>query len=347
MTHVEFGSGLHIVMGENAQGKTSLLEAIYWMATGRILRGMKDSEAIRAGSTIARVEAEVAPHGTLIRGQLEIGSRKKMFLNHVALPRASDVLGRLPCVVFSNLDLAIVRGDASDRRTFLDTELSQMSPLYFRSLASYRRALEQRNALLKHAQTAEVQPSELLVWDEHLAEHGAALRQLRLDFVRQLNQAASEIHSEFASGEVLHLSYAPQDSSTYAEELQAALLRERGVDLRRGTTTIGPHRDELQIEVAGKSARLFGSMGQQRTAALALKLAVTLQLAEIFGDKPLLLLDDVLSELDQGRREHILAWTQESASQILLTCNELAQAGARATEQAAVFRVEAGSVTKQ
>lgn len=346
LERVEFEEGLHLVTGANAQGKTNLLEAVLWLSTGRILRGHKEAEVIRQGETLTRVEGETSPHGTLIAGVLQIGARKRMFLNSVALARASDVLGRLPTVVFSNLDLDIVRGDASSRRAFLDEELAQMSPAYLRDLAAYKRALEQRNALLKQAHERHVGAGEFEIWEAQLANHGAALREMRVRFLGAISSQASEAHRAFSRGEAMHMTYSPREDLYVAAGLQEMLVASRGEEIRRGSTSVGPHRDDFLIEVEGREARLFGSMGQQRTAAIAIKLSVASLIFDALGERPMILMDDVLSELDMTRRRELLEWSRHTSSQTLLTCNEPEQVGEEVRADSVIFRVDQGTVKR-
>lgn len=336
----QLSSGVNLVVGPNAQGKTNLLEAIYLLSTGRLLRGMKDAEAIRADCQTAEIRGELAESGTEIKILLERGVRKRAALNGASLPRTSDLLGRLPCVIFSNDDLAIVREDAGSRRMFLDSELSQIFPAYLRHFAAYKRALEQRNALLKLAEQQPVGEEVFEPWEAQIAEHGTAMREYRERFVLDLGKLGAPIQAELANGESFLLSYVRKDGGHLADSLREL----RHADVRRGSTTVGPHRDDFSITVSGLEARHFGSQGQQRTAAIALKLATMRVITETLGAPPLILLDDVLSELDAHRREHLLKWVDEVQTQTILTCTEAEQAGEKIAQNAAVFHVRAGTV---
>ena len=342
---LEIEPGFNVICGPNAQGKTNLLEAIYLVSTTRLLRGHKDTEAIRDLENRAHVQLELAPHGTLLGVTLERGVRKRASLNGMNLPRASDLMGRLPCVCISTIDLELVRGDPAERRMFLDVELSILSPAYLRHLTMYKRALDQRNALLK-ASREWTQPAEVFeVWEKHLAEHGAALRAARVDFVAALYDPAQSAHERIGGGENLEVSYIAKDDAMEEEALMTLLAQTRSGDVLRGSTTVGPHRDDLGIEVAKREARLFGSQGQQRTSVIALKLA-TLEVAKYrLGSVPLLLLDDMLSDLDQDRRALLVDVILDLAGQAVLTCTEAESAGERILERASIFQVRAGTVT--
>lgn len=337
---IRLSERVNLVVGPNAQGKTNLLEAVSLLSTGRVLRGSRDAEAIRQGEARAEVIGQLAETGTELKITLEAGARKKAFLNGASLPRSSDLLGRLPSVIFSNDDLAIVREDASSRRLFLDSELSQLFPAYFRHFAAYKRALEQRNALLRLSDHQVVPDALYEPWEAQLAEHGEAIRRYRAQFVMDLAEVGSPIQAELAKGEELELAYEVKEEGPLAESLQG----QRGHDQRRGTTTVGPHRDDFLIEVGGREARRFGSQGQQRTCAIALKLATLRVLHRTLDDPAVVLLDDVLSELDAFRREKLLEWVDEAGCQTVLTCTEPDQAGERIAKSAAIFQVLAGTV---
>ncbi len=342
---LELSAEFNIVSGPNAQGKTNLLEAIYLAATGRILRGSKDVEAIRDGAEGFRVAATLLETGTEIAVRLDRGSRKRASLNGVDLPRASDILGRMPCVCVSSADLPLVHGEPSERRMFLDLELSQLFPGYLRHLSLYKRALEQRNALLKLAQENYQPPDVFLVWEQHLSEHGSALRRHRAEYLRRLEPFSSAVHAFLGQEERLQLVYRPKDESMDPEGFARALEGNRGQEIARGTTTIGPHRDDFEILIDGREARLFGSQGQQRTAVIALKLGTLLYFSDELGFTPILLLDDVLSDLDAGRRSRLVEWVLKHAGQTVLTCTEAEAAGESILSKARIFDVQGGAVS--
>lgn len=341
---VHLASGFNVLAGRNAQGKTNFLESLYLLSTTRLLRGQRDSEAILAGHLRAQVTAELEESETRFSIVLEAGVRKRASINGLSVPRASDLIGRLPCVCVSAHDMELVRGEPADRRLFLDLELSALSQAYLRHLTLYKRALEQRNALLRDSREW-MQPVETFEpWEEQMATHGAALRIAREDFVSRLAIPASEIHSQMGGGEQVEVQIDLKDPALDAERLLLALANTRSYDVARGGTSVGPHRDDLRIDVGGKEARLYGSQGQQRTAVISIKLA-TLQIAkDEFGVPPLLLLDDILSDLDESRRALLVDVVLEKAGQAVLTCTEAAAAGSKILDMAKVFHVDAGRV---
>lgn len=343
---IEPAPGINLVCGANAQGKTSLLEAVSLISTGRLLRASRDSVAIRHGQDSAKVQGELAGPGTLIAVELHRGARKRVELNGLGLPRASDVIGRLPTVSFSASDLSIVTGDPSDRRQFLDWELAQLYPSYLRHLSVYKRALEQRNALLKQAQQGYVPGEVFEPWEDQLAKQGAAIRIARRDWIEEIQPLTAEAHSAMGGGEQITLAYEAKDSGVDAAELAAELLRTRPIDVHRGSTSSGPHRDELIIMVNETEARSYGSQGQQRTAVIALKLAVLESVEAHLGSSPVLLLDDVFSDLDASRRTNLVERTVHRGGQVFVTCTEAEQAGTELSRLARVFRVESGQVVE-
>jgi DNA replication and repair protein RecF len=341
---VILSDGFNVLAGRNAQGKTNFLEALYLLSTTRLLRGQRDAEAILEGRQRASVTAELAGSETRLAIVLEAGIRKRASINGLSIPRASDLIGRLPCVCVSAHDMELVRGEPADRRLFLDLELSALSPAYLRHLTMYKRALEQRNALLRDSREW-MQPAETFdPWEEQLATHGAALRNARSRFVERLSPPTIEIHAQMGGGEQVELRMELKDPATDPESLLRALAGTRRHDVARGGTGVGPHRDDLAIDVGGKEAKLYGSQGQQRTAVIAIKLA-SLQVAKTeFGVPPLLLLDDMLSDLDETRRSLLVDVVLEKAGQAVLTCTEAAAAGSKILDRAKVFHVEAGMV---
>lgn len=341
---VELDPGFNLFAGANGQGKTNLLEAVYLVATSKLLRGSRDAEAIRTGSDRAVVEVEFAASGGTMTMVLVPGVRKKALLNGASLPRAADVIGRLPCVCFSSADLPVVAGQPADRRLFLDLVLSQLYPAYMRSLTVYRRALDQRNALLKQAQER-AQPANLFqAWETDLAEHGSVLREHRQRLIERLTPLAEEQQQTLGGGEGLDLSIQHSDPSDGPAMFLHRLESTRAQDIARGSTQIGPHRDELAIRIDGREARLFGSQGQQRTAIISLKLAVLAVTTEHHRWPPLLLLDDIFSDLDKSRRKKLIETITSSAGQVILTCTEREQAGEEIADRARSFHVRGGTV---
>lgn len=339
---VEPSAGLNILVGQNAQGKTSTLEAIHLVSTGRLLRPGKEGGAIQTGKHEAAVYASVEPIRTEIRVVLKHGLRKQVLLNGSHLKRASDVLGRFPTVSFSSLDLALVDGDPSDRRGFADAELSQLYPAYLRAFSVYRRALDQRNSLLKAAQEQSVGASEFEVWEGPLADAGDAMRAYRLSWLASLEAHAAIAQERLGSGEVVKLRWHLAEDG----DLATILAETRRRDVARGSTTCGPHRDELEITLDGVPAKTHASQGQRRSIVISLKAAVLETAREVLGVPPALLLDDVFSDLDAGRRSILVDLAREQGGQVFITCTEFEQGGKLLDGDATLFRVESGRVSR-
>lgn len=291
--------------------------------------------------------AELWPSLAVISLALTAGVRKRATLNNMSLPRAADLLGRMPCVCISTEDLSLARGEPADRRLFLDLELSSRYPAYLRHLSIYRRALEQRNALLKLAADRNVEEAQYETWESELAFHGNALRVARISFIEDLEPASKELHQVMGSQEILEVRYRLKEASHSDSELMAALATSRRDDIRRGTTSIGPHRDDFDLTIDSKEIRLFGSQGQQRTAVIALKMAVLRTAKLEQGMAPLLLLDDILSDLDAHRRAALVDLVLAESGQAVLTCTEASAAGEKILSMATVFEVLAGTVKRQ
>ncbi len=344
---LELQSGFHVIAGENAQGKTNLLEALEFIASTRLLRGIRDAEAIQEGAPRLRVECDLADVGTTLGLTVERGARKRAYLNGLGLPRASDLIGRLLAVCISSADLPLVIGEPSDRRLFLDLELSQLYPGYLRAFTLYKRALEQRNALLKMAQEQFMDSAAFEPWEHQMAESGSAMRSYRRRYVDDLALYASQVQEELGQGEELSTSYLQKDEAFDAPSMERLFAEGRRGEVARGSTLVGPHRDDLTLLVDRREARLYGSQGQQRSTVVSLKLATFELIRRKLGQSPLLLLDDMLSDLDEGRRARLCAWIVERAGQALLTCTEPAAAGPQILERSTILKVVAGKIEVQ
>lgn len=342
------GAGLNVLLGENAEGKTNAIEAIFLCAFGRSHRTTKDAELVNHAMDAAYVGLDVSTYAGPRKIEIKFrqGERKKVLLDGAPIPRMGELLGVCNVVMFSPEDLSLVKDGPEVRRRFLDMELSQLHNAYFYRLQQYNQALKQRNALLKEGAGA-MGPGLLAMWDEQLASLGAGIMQARAEFIPELAERAERIHAEISGGrEQLSVRYAPNvraEEDAY-QNILTSLERCAAEDLRRGFTGAGPHRDELELKLSGAPARTFGSQGQQRTAALALKLAVLALIKEKKSEAPILLLDDVLSELDDSRQQLLLSSIR--GCQAFLTCTSLAALRDRELfDELTVFRVQDGDIT--
>ncbi len=339
---LEFEPRFNVLSGQNAQGKTSILESIYLLSSSRVLRGTRDIEAIREGADGAIVQAEVEPGPTEIGVTLAHGKRKRALINQMPLPRASDLIGRLPSVCFWSGDLTLATGDPAGRRLMLDSELSQIYPAYLKAFTAYSRALTQRNALLRQAQDAYVSAELYEVWEAILIEQGRMIRSVRQAWLEELLPFAHAAHQSMAPGEQFGLNYAQKDDG----DLAHLLVQNRGIESARGATLYGPHRDDLELTVEGRAIRQFGSQGQQRTAIISLKLAILKVAQQTLRFPPVLLLDDIFSDLDVNRRRRLVEEALNIGGQVFVTCTEPEQAGGILESDSKVFRVQSGEVVE-
>jgi len=336
---LEFPAGCTVITGANGQGKTSLLEAVEWIATGRSFRGVPDAALTRAGTDAAIVRAEVERAGGHIRIEAEIRAtgRNRILVNGQSLARRRDLVDGLRATVFSPEDLELIKGGPAMRRGFLDDLLAASAPRYEALRSEYERVLRQRNALLKGGlRDADALPT-LEVFDVQLARAGAELIRARLRLTDRLLPAVARAYADLATEDpavggayVVEWTEAPlTDDRDHLETLLLDALgthRRREVD--RGVTLVGPHRDEWRLELHGLEARTTASQGEQRCLALALRLGGHRVVAEVLGEEPILLLDDVFSELDPARSAALLEHLP--AGQTLLTTAGLLPDGVRA-----------------
>ena len=342
---VDFDPSVNILYGSNAQGKTNLLEACYVSGTTRSHRGSRDREMIRFGEQEAHIRTEIEKQGRnhTIDLHLSVGKKKKMAIDHVPLKKASEIFGFLNIIFFSPEDLNIIKNGPSERRRFLDAELCQISRVYLSDLSNYNKVLNQRNRLLKEIWDNPSLKSTLSVWDDQLVSYGKKVITARYDFVNELSEIVRNMHHRLTGGkENLRLSYEPNIDAPFFED---ELLKQEEKDIRFGSTSVGPHRDDLALFTDDMDIRKFGSQGQQRTCALSLKLSEIAIVEKKIKDKPVLLLDDVLSELDSDRQEYLLS--SISDTQTLITCTGLDAFVKSHFDRQQIFEIENASVKVQ
>ena len=316
--HMDFSPGTNILYGDNAQGKTNVLEAVYVCSTTKSHRGSKDKEMIRFNQEESHIKMCVRKMDVPYRIDMHLKKNKPkgIAINGIPIRKASELFGIVNVVFFSPEDLNIIKNGPDQRRRFMDLELCQLNKLYVRALVQYNRVLLQRNKLLKELNFHPEYQETLDVWDMQLIQYGKELIQCREEFVGKLNDMVRKTHSQISGGrENLVLSYEP---NVAVERFEEKLCSCRETDVKMRTTTTGPHRDDISFLVDNIDIRRFGSQGQQRTAALSLKLAEIELVKRTVKDYPVLLLDDVLSELDGGRQEQLLAGIKEI--QTMITC---------------------------
>ena len=342
-------AGLCVLTGENAAGKTNVLEALFLCSLGRSHRTVRDSEMVRKGESAGSVAVDMDTRSgpRRIECKLFSGDRKRMFIDGAPLSRSGELLGCLNVVMFAPEDLALIKDGPGERRRFLDMAISQLRPSYYYTLQQYNAALKQRNALLKEPEGLDYDALEC--WDEQLSVLGAAIVLARAELVERLGLIAAEQHETLSDGtETLVAAYepnvAPSDRETLVKTLRLALSDTAERDVYRGSTSVGPHRDDLKLVINGSDVRVYGSQGQQRTTVLSLKLAQLEILRAEKEDSPVLLLDDVFSELDRNRQKMLLIAAQDC--QTFLTCTHIEEVAAAGVEQMQVYQVADRSVVE-
>ena len=318
---LNFDSGTNILYGDNAQGKTNILEALYLSGTTKSHRGTKDRDMIQFGCEESHLETIVEKHGVdfQIDMHLKKNSPKGIAVNKVPIRRAGELFGIVHFVFFSPEDLNIIKDGPAGRRRFIDLELSQLDKVYLSNLSNYNRIINQRNSLLKEIHFQKNLMDTLDIWDMQLAEYGKKIIERRKAFIDQVNTIISDIHYRLTGGrERIAISY---ESSIENDSFEDVLKRNRERDIRFKSTSAGPHRDDLCFKSGDLDIRKFGSQGQQRTAALSLKLSEIELVRMMIRDTPILLLDDVLSELDKHRQNYLLDSIHDI--QTVITCTGL------------------------
>lgn len=346
---LEFNNKVNFILGQNAQGKTNLLESLYITSIGKSFRTGRDSEMIGFDKDFARIYAEISRDG--LDGSVEIiidrPGKKFVKLDGVKIRKASELLKNVYIVIFSPEDLKIVKDEPEKRRKFIDRELCQIKPAYYDSLSNYKKVLLQRNTYLKENI---IEPSILDIWDMQLSRYGAQVMYRRNEFIEKLNDISSEIHGNITGGrENLKLKYAPnveyiEDAYEQENYLYELLKKSFDNDLKQRTTTKGPHKDDLEFYIDGINARSFGSQGQQRTCALSLKLAEISIIEEETGEKPILLLDDVMSELDSVRQKFLVKSLEDI--QLFITTTEMSDKLLREFPEKNIFNIKSGKAEK-
>ena len=343
--HMDFSPGTNILYGDNAQGKTNILEAVYVCGTTKSHRGSKDREMIHFKEDESHIKLKVRKSGVPYRIDMHLkrNRAKGIAINGIPIKKASELFGIVNIVFFSPEDLDIIKRSPSERRRFLDLELCQLDKLYVHSLIQYNKVLLQRNKLLKELTFRPEYQETLDVWDVQLIHYGRELIKCRKKFVEQLNHMVRDTHSQLSGGrEELLLEYEP---NVEEDQFEQKLGATRELDRKLKTTSTGPHRDDIRFLIDTVDIRKYGSQGQQRTAALSLKLSAIELVRQIVKDYPILLLDDVLSELDGGRQQQLLAGIRHI--QTMITCTGLEDFVNNRFPIDQVYKVIGGRVTEE
>lgn len=346
---IEPCEGVNIIYGDNAQGKTNLLESI-WLFTGcRSFRGSKDSQLINFNSQKAALSIDFSDSQREQNAMLEIEKGRKFILNGVKLKSSSKIMGEFLAVVFSPVHLSLVKDGPFERRKFLDIAISQLKPKYAVTLSQYNKAVAERNILLKDIAYHGELYDTLDVWEERIAFYGSEIIRQRIGYVNRLSSFCGEIYSGLSSDrEKLEISYFEQcpaygeNKREIYESMKNLLYASRKTDIALGSTSVGPHRDDLTIKIDALAARNYGSQGQQRSAALALKLGEAAMIKSFTNEQPVALLDDVMSELDTSRQNYILNHIKDW--QVFITCCD--PASVKNLKYGKSFKMKNGVITK-
>jgi DNA replication and repair protein RecF len=353
--NLTFTHNVTLFLGQNAQGKTNLMESIYVLAMTKSHRSTKDKEWIRWEQDFSYIKGTVERKRGAIRLEIQLtGKGKKAKINGLEQKKLSDYVGAMNVVMFAPEDLAIVKGSPQQRRKFLDMEIGQVSPMYLHLLSQYQKIVTQRNQWLKDAYKNKSYLDFIEVLNQQLAETAVKLTFRRKEFVRKMEVWANTIHQNITQNkETLTLAYLPSidlsQDPPLADAIEMCLnqlskLKEK--ELARGTTLLGPHRDDLGFSINGANVQQYGSQGQQRTTALSLKLAEIQLIYEEIGEYPILLLDDVLSELDASRQTHLLDAIKDKV-QTFVTTTGVEGIHHHTLEGASIYRVDSGVATKE
>ena len=310
---IDFKEGINLFVGDNAQGKTNILEAIFLCAIGKSFRAKKEKELVKIGEENSKVEIEFEKSDRKGKIKIELGDKKSVFVNDIKQNKLSDILGNINIVMFSPDDIEILKSGPAKRRRFLNVLISQLRPKYVYCLNMYLKTLEQRNNYLRQIKL-ENKPKDLLeIWDSKLAEYANYVYEYRNEFVEKIKNKISKIHNDITENkEEIKIKYITDciDKEKYLQGLKESM----DIDIQKG------YRDDLYIFINGKQVNIYGSQGQNRTVILSLKLAELEIIYEEIGEYPILLLDDFMSELDVKRRENLLK--SISNTQILITCTD-------------------------
>lgn len=343
---ITFGSGTNVIYGNNAQGKTNLLEAVYLFSHGKSHRTKADSELIKFGTQFSKIALDFADKDRNYRAVMQLlpGGKKSVKINNAPITRLSMLMSYLNVVMFSPEDIELIKGAPQLRRKFLDEAISQLYPVYLKTLISYHKNLAQKNALLKKLKfSGKRDDPTLSVWNEQLAEDGSKISEARKSFIEEIGRFAHESHYNI-TGEELEVVYAPsvecdaQDKASFLAKLEAAAERE----IENGSSLYGIQRDDMRLFINEKEVKVFASQGQQRTAVLSLKLAQMENINFVRGEYPVLLLDDIMSELDFSRRRFLTEKIRDK--QVLITCTDPVEIKNENTD---AFFVENGRVARR
>ena len=316
---IRLEKNINIFYGENAQGKTNIIEAIFLCSMGKSFRAKKDTEMILLNEENATIEIEFQKLDREGKIKIELYNKKNVYVNGIKIKKLSELLGNINVVIFTPDDINILKGGPQNRRRFLDIMISQLKPNYMYNLNLYLKTLEQRNNYLRQIREENKKEELLEIWDQKLAEYEINIYNYRKEFIHKINKKIKNIHNEITDNkEEIEVEYITECTSK--EEYLNLLKQRRKLDIIKGFTTKGVHRDDFVIYINKKRLDIYGSQGQNRTAILSLKLSELDIIEEEIGEKPVLLLDDFMSELDEKRRNQFLNKIENT--QVIITCTD-------------------------
>ncbi|MFA5526975.1 MAG: DNA replication/repair protein RecF [Peptostreptococcales bacterium] len=349
---VSFNKKFNIIIGKNGQGKTNLIESIYLMSIGKSFRSFNDNDMIQLDQDNALINGVICKKYSEVDIQILLSRKNKKIikLNQTPLRRNSQILNNVYIVCFTPEDLRIVKDGPEKRRNFINRELCQIKPLYYSQLYKYNKILVQRNACLKNINNFNKKDDMMLdIWNKEMIKYGINLIKNREEFIKRLNNISKKIHAKLTNEkenlEILYDCSVDKAEEIKEENYYKKLKETEKKDIMRGYTSIGPHKDDLIIKINGIDVRNFGSQGQQRTASLSLKLAEIKLIAEETGEIPILILDDVLSELDQYRQNYLVNFLKNM--QVFITTTEIKEFIVKDLQEYSIFNIQEGNIEKK
>ena len=338
---INLEKNINIFYGENAQGKTNIIEAIFLSSMGKSFRAKKDKEMIMLGKESSNIELEYEKKDRDGKIKIELGNKKIVYINGIKIKKLSELLGKINVVIFTPDDINILKGGPQNRRRFLDIMISQLRPNYMYNLNLYLKTLEQRNNYLRQIKEENKNENMLDIWDEELSNYAINIYNYRNEFIEKIKNKIKNIHAEITNNkEEIEIEYL---SECVSKEKYLDLLKQRRkLDIIKGYTTKGIHRDDFNIYINKKELGIYGSQGQHRTAILSLKLAELNIVKDEIGESPILLLDDFMSELDENRRENFLEKIENV--QVIITCTEKIDIE---NKKVLVYNVKSGEIIKK
>ena len=315
---IELNENTNIIFGDNAQGKTNILEAIFMLGLGKSFRTNKEKELIKENEKNSKIEIKFVKNNREEKIKLEITDKKRFFINDIPVKKISEIVGKINIVLFSPEDIEILRNEPIKRRKFLNIMISQLRPMYIHIMSEYNKSLEQRNNYLKQIKYENKSKNNLEIWDEQLVKLGTKIYEYRKEFIEKINKKIKEIHSKITDNkENIEIKYKTNISKeNYLKKLKENI----DLDIQKGYTSIGIHRDDFEIIINGKNVAIYGSQGQQRSSIISLKLAEAEVIYDEIEEYPVILLDDFMSELDKKRIHGFIKNIKNN--QVIITCTE-------------------------